>query len=63
MVKFEVLKGTKDTLFSEQIKINEMVDIIKRNFEKYGFRPFDTPIIEFREILTNKYDKYDNSNR
>lgn len=54
---FEVLKGTKDYLPNEQIKINQVLDIIRNNFEKYGFRPFDTPIIEYFETLANKYDE------
>ena len=56
MTNFETLKGTKDTLPSEQLKINEILKVITKNFEKYGFRPFDTPLIEYLETLTNKYD-------
>lgn len=56
-MKFEVLKGTKDTLPSEQIVLNSIIDTIRENFERYGFRPFDTPVIEYRDTLTNKYDE------
>ena len=55
MVDFEVLKGTKDILSNEKIKVDLILDIIRKNFEKYGFRPFDTPIIEYLNILTFKY--------
>jgi len=55
-MNFEVLKGTKDNNPKEQIKINEILDIIKKNFEKYGLRAFDTPIIEYLETLTGKYN-------
>ena len=59
MKDFEILKGTKDSLFSEQIKINEILQTIRNNFEKYGFRPFDTPSIEYMNTLTNKYKEDD----
>ncbi|MFW6285578.1 MAG: histidine--tRNA ligase [Nanoarchaeota archaeon] len=54
--EYEILKGTKDSIPSKQIKINFVLDVIREQFEKYGFRPFDTPIIEYLETLTNKYD-------
>ncbi len=53
---FEVLKGTKDFLPKEQIKINEILGIIKDGFESFGFRPLDTPMIEYFDTLTLKYD-------
>ncbi len=55
-MKFEVMKGMKDWVPSEQIEINRILDVIRTNFEKYGFRPFDTPLIESLDTLTNKYD-------
>ena len=55
-MKFEVLKGTKDFLPKEQIKINEVLDIIREGFEGYGFRPLDTPLIEYFDTLAMKYD-------
>lgn len=56
-MKFEVLKGTKDFLPKEQIKINEVLNVIKEGFESYGFRPLDTPLIEYFDTLAMKYDK------
>jgi len=53
---FETLKGTKDSTPVEQIKINRILSIIQKNFERFGFRPFDTPIIEYFETLAMKYD-------
>ncbi len=57
MNKFEVLKGTKDYEAEEMVIINSILKIIQNNFEKYGFLPFDTPIIEYMETLTNKYEE------
>jgi histidyl-tRNA synthetase len=56
-MEYETLKGTSDTLPEKQIRVNEVLDIIKTQFEKYGFRPFDTPIIEYFETLANKYEE------
>ncbi|MFW5704251.1 MAG: histidine--tRNA ligase [Nanoarchaeota archaeon] len=53
----EVLKGCSDSLPAEQIQINRILDIIRNNFEKYGFRPFDTPTIEYLDVLARKYDE------
>ena len=55
-IKFETLKGTNDIEPKEMIKINKILDIIRKNYEGNGFRPFDTPIIEYWETLTMKYD-------
>ena len=57
LMNFEILKGTKDYESKEQIKINEILKTIQTSFESYGFRPFDTPLIEYFETLTNKYDE------
>jgi histidyl-tRNA synthetase len=38
----------------DQIALNRMQDTIRKNFEKYGFLPIDTPIIEKSEILLAK---------
>lgn len=57
IMEFETLKGTNDSTPKEQIKINKILDVIRNNFESYGFRPFDTPIIEYLDTLTLKYDE------
>ena len=56
-MNFEILKGTLDSEPLNQIKINQILDILRKNFESYGFRPFDTPVIEFLDTLTYKYDE------
>lgn len=43
-----------ELLPAEQIVLNRMIDTIRRNYEKFGFVPFDTPIIEKSEILLAK---------
>lgn len=54
IVKPSILPGFMELLPGQQIAFNNMRDIIRRNFEKYGFLPIDTPIIEKSEILLAK---------
>ncbi len=56
-MEFDILKGTKDYPPKEQIQINKIFDIMRKNFELFGFRPFDSPIIEFFDTLAMKYDE------
>ena len=56
MSNFEILKGTRDFEPEEQIIVEELLKIIRKNFERYGFRPFDSPIIEMMDTLTYKYE-------
>ncbi|MFC1801631.1 histidine--tRNA ligase [Nanoarchaeota archaeon] len=48
-------KGTKDFPPEEKILKNQIVDTFKKNFEKYGFAPLETPILERYETLSAKY--------
>lgn len=54
IVKPSTLPGFMELLPKEQILFNEMLDIIRRNFEKHGFLPIDTPVIEKSEVLLAK---------
>ena len=53
-VKPSILPGFMELLPSDQILFNQMLDIIRKNYEKFGFLPIDTPIIERSEILLAK---------
>lgn len=54
IVKPSILPGFMELLPHDQIAFNKMRDTIRRNFEKYGFLPIDTPVIEKSEILLAK---------
>lgn len=54
IVKPSTLPGFMELLPKEQILFNEMMDIIRKNYEKYGFLPLDTPVIEKSEVLLAK---------
>ena len=48
------LPGFMELLPSEQIQFNGMVDKIRKSYERFGFLPLDTPIIEMAEVLLAK---------
>lgn len=54
IVKPSILPGFMELLPSDQILFNKMLDTIRNNYEKYGFIPIDTPVIEKSEILLAK---------
>jgi histidyl-tRNA synthetase len=54
-VKPALLRGfDQEYLPAEQLQFNRLVDVIRRNFELYGFLPIETPSAERQEILTSK---------
>ncbi|MBU5439071.1 histidine--tRNA ligase [Tissierella sp. MSJ-40] len=54
IVKPSILPGFMELTPSDQILFNRMLDIIRKNYEKFGFLPIDTPIIEKSEVLLAK---------
>lgn len=54
IVRPSTLPGFMELLPKEQILFNKMMDIIRKNYERFGFLPIDTPIIEKAEILLAK---------
>lgn len=48
------LPGFMELLPSEQVLFNQMKEKIKRTYEKYGFLPIDTPVIESSKVLLAK---------
>lgn len=53
------LKGTEDFLPKEQIIRNKIIDTLKTNFEKYGYMPLETPILNYYDLLVLKYEDGD----
>ena len=53
-VEPRTLSGFMELLPQDQIKFNEMLNIIKSTYELYGFLPQETPIIESSEVLLAK---------
>jgi len=54
ITKPSILPGFMELLPSDQIIFNKMIDTIRRNYEKCGFIPLDTPVIEKSEVLLAK---------
>lgn len=50
-----ILKGFRDYLPKDQIVRQAMLEKIRQVFERFGFEPLETPVLEYREILTGKY--------
>ncbi len=48
-------KGTKDFLPKELSKRNYVIDVLKKNFEAYGFEEINTPSLENNSTLLGKY--------
>jgi histidyl-tRNA synthetase len=54
-VKPALLRGfDQEYLPAEQLQFNALVDLIRRNFERFGFLPLETPSAERAEVLTSK---------
>lgn len=54
IVKPSILPGFMELLPGDQILFNKMMDTIRKNYEKFGFLPIDTPAIEKSEVLLAK---------
>lgn len=54
LVKPRTLSGFMELLPEKQILFNQMKQIIQSTYEKFGFLPLDTPIIEAAEVLLAK---------
>jgi len=54
-VKPALLRGfDQEYLPHEQLQFNHLIELIRRNFELYGFLPIETPSAERTEVLTSK---------
>lgn len=48
-------KGMRDFLPHEVIRRNYIMDVMKTQFERFGFLPIETPSMERRDLLLGKY--------
>jgi len=55
MIEPKTLKGFRDFLPKTAKKRQYVLNILKEVFESYGFKPLETPSLEYEEILTGKY--------
>jgi len=52
--KFQPPRGTRDFLPEEMIRLEFVINVLKKIFEKYGFESFETPAFENFELLAAK---------
>ena len=48
------MPGVLELLPLDQIAFQCMLDTIRRNYERFGFLPIETPVIEFSDVLLTK---------
>jgi len=53
-VQPKTLTGFMELLPNEQVLFNQMKESIQKSYEKFGFLPLDTPVIEMSEVLLAK---------
>ena len=56
---FEPVKGFKDFTGKEAEKRAVIMEIVKNVFERYGFQPADTPIIEYEDFVKSAANEDD----
>ena len=54
MIKPRTPAGTLELLPGEQRTFNHMLEVIRRNYERFGFLPIETPVFELSEVLLTK---------
>lgn len=54
MIKPRTPPGVLELLPREQIAFQRMLDVIRRNYERFGFVPVETPVMELSEVLLTK---------
>src|SRR3990172_6110069 len=53
-MKYQTPRGTRDFLPQEMMKRQKVLDLLRMNFEKWGFDPLETPAFESWELLAAK---------
>ncbi|RZA37275.1 MAG: histidine--tRNA ligase [Lysobacteraceae bacterium] len=54
MIKPRTPPGVMELLPRDQIAFQRMLDTIRRNYERFGFLPIETPVFELSEVLLTK---------
>ena len=54
MIQPRTLPGFMELLPNDQILFNKIKDTIRKNYERYGFLPLDTPVLESSDVLLAK---------
>ncbi len=54
MIKPRTPPGVMELLPLDQIAFQRMLEVIRRNFERFGFLPVETPVFELSDVLLTK---------
>lgn len=54
MIKPRTPPGIMELLPRDQIAFQRMLDVIRRNYERFGFLPVETPVFELSDVLLTK---------
>ena len=54
MIKPRTMPGVLELLPRDQIAFQRVLDTIRRNYERFGFLPVETPVMELSEVLLTK---------
>ena len=54
-MKLMNVKGTYDYMPNDMKIRNSILDVLRKNFEKYGYLPIETPTLNYYELLSYKY--------
>jgi len=54
LIKPRTMPGVMELLPRDQIAFQRMLDVIRRNDERFGFLPIETPVMELSEVLLTK---------
>ena len=55
-MKLMNVRGTFDYMPKDMMIRNKITDTLRRNFEKYGYLPIETPMLNYYDLLSYKYD-------
>ena len=55
-MKLMNVKGTYDYMPNDMKIRNNVLNILRNNFEKYGYLPIETPMINYYDLLSYKYN-------
>ena len=54
-MKLMNVRGTFDYMPKDMMIRNKITDTLRRNFEKYGYLPIETPMLNYFDLLSYKY--------
>src|SRR5690606_19553346 len=54
LIKPRTPPGVMELLPRDQIAFQRMLEVIRRNYERFGFLPVETPVFELSEVLLTK---------